>query len=120
MNIKEIILFDKKMRAISFYSEHEQMIGLQAVTLLPQDMCAIFYKDKAENVSFHMGTVAYPIDIVFLLNDKVVKIVHYLKPNSKERYSAYSDCIIEFNGGYCKRNNINLNDLAWTEKNMTN
>lgn len=120
MLIKEYSLFGKEIKAICFYTEQEHTIGLQSVSKLPQNMCAIFFKEQPETVSFHMGTVSYPIDIVFLLNNKVRKIVHNLMPNSKESYSCYSDCIIEFNGGYCKKNKINLNDIAWTEESTIN
>lgn len=120
MLIKEYNLFSKKVNALCLYSDEEHRIGLQSVSKLPQNMCAIFFKSKPETVSFHMGTVSFPIDIIFLLDNRVVKIVHNLKPNNKETFSCYSDCIIEFNGGYCKTNNIKLKDKAWIEKNMTN
>ena len=63
--------------------------GLQGFRPLKRDEAALFVFEKPEAVVFWMGSVVYPIDIVFVGPDnKVVKVYPNRKPGSTEYYPS--------------------------------
>jgi uncharacterized membrane protein (UPF0127 family) len=54
----------------------ERTRGLQGFRALEPDEAALFVFDKPESVMFWMGTVSYPIDIIFVANDGSVVAVY--------------------------------------------
>jgi len=68
-----------------------------------------------DHVTFHMGKVKFPIDILFLLDEfdgmKVAKIIHNAQPGALEVWSyGKTAYVLEVPGGSCKEHNIKIND----------
>lgn len=63
--------------------------GLQGFRPLAKDEAAFFVFEKSEAVTFWMGSVAYPIDIIFVGRDKkVIKVYRNCKPGSPNLYPS--------------------------------
>lgn len=63
------------------------------------------------DVTFHQGSVDYPLDIMFLRGNRIVEIEADTKVGGKERWACKEcDCVIETNGGFCHENNVSLDD----------
>jgi Na+/H+ antiporter NhaD/arsenite permease-like protein/uncharacterized membrane protein (UPF0127 family) len=63
--------------------------GLQGFRQLKQDEAALFVFEKAEPVTFWMGSVAYPIDIIFIGPDrKVARVYPDCRPGSLAYYPS--------------------------------
>jgi uncharacterized protein len=67
----------------------EKTVGLQAYSDLNQKCGLIFKYNKPTDVMFHMGSVAFPIDVAFLNDDDtIVKICKNIKPGTLEVFGA--------------------------------
>jgi uncharacterized membrane protein (UPF0127 family) len=76
--------------------------GLQGFRRLRAHEAALFVFDKPEVVTFWMGSVAYPIDIIFVGSDKkVVRVYPDCKPGSQDIYPSgkYAAWVIETAAG---------------------
>ena len=63
--------------------------GLQGFRQIKKDEAALFVFDQPQVVSFWMGSVSYPIDIVFVgLDRKVAAVFRNRKPGSPDIYSS--------------------------------
>ena len=63
--------------------------GLQGFRQLKRDEAALFVFQKPEAVTFWMGSVTYPIDIIFIGPDKkVVRVYPNSRPRSLEYYPS--------------------------------
>lgn len=67
--------------------------------------CMVFKMGKGHH-SFWMKDCLIPLDIVFVLNNRISKIHHNCPPVSDEpnppKYKGIGDHVIEFPGGTCK------------------
>ena len=92
--------------------ERDQREGLQKYSSLNNDFGMLFKFPQAKRASFHMGSVSFPIDIIFVNdNDVVSGIVHNVQPGTKGSWSANrTACVVEANGGFCKLNGIIIGD----------
>jgi Na+/H+ antiporter NhaD/arsenite permease-like protein/uncharacterized membrane protein (UPF0127 family) len=62
--------------------------GLQGFRQLARDEAALFIFEKPEAVTFWMGSVAYPLDIIFITVDKRVgQVFLACRPGSRDYYS---------------------------------
>ena len=85
----------------------KKIAGLQSINNLEENECMLFEYKRAQNLSFHMGSVKYPIDIIFLKDNKIKKISHNVPPGDCGIYACVdSDSVIEVNGGLCKKLSI--------------
>jgi len=76
--------------------------GLQGFRKLNKDEAALFVFDKPEEVTFWMGSVAYPIDIIFVgPNKKISKVYRNRQPGSQDLYSSVNKAkwVIETEAG---------------------
>lgn len=116
------VKFDNALfKACVAYSNLEKSKGLEVFSSLEADKGMLFPFEKVNHVSFHMGSVSFPIDIVFLtdtsLGLKVAKIVHNAQPGTDEIWSCPNVLhVLEIPGGSCKKYNIKLNDLCVLEE----
>jgi uncharacterized membrane protein (UPF0127 family) len=63
--------------------------GLQGFRQLKRDEAALFVFEKPQSVTFWMGSVAYPIDIIFVGPDKrVVRVYPDRKPGSRDYFPS--------------------------------
>lgn len=84
----------------------QRAAGLEVKDSLKDSEGMFFPFDPPENVTFHMGKVRFPIDIVFLMNDgnkmRVGKVIHNVEPGSDDRWSFQkASAVLEVSGGMC-------------------
>jgi len=87
----------------------EKEVGLSNKKSLPNNEGMLFKFEKAGYYSFWMKDMKFPIDIIFIKNNKIVTIYNDVKPpvNNKE-LAIYqplepADTILEINSGLAKK-----------------
>ncbi|APU88871.1 hypothetical protein Rctr197k_042 [Virus Rctr197k] len=89
----------------------EQARGLQGLSLRAgEGMLFPFHPPRA--ATFHMGKVAYPIDLVFADGGgRVGRIVHAAQPGSRETWSApIVGAVVELPGGFAQQVGLSVGD----------
>lgn len=83
----------------------EKVIGLQSYTNLNESAGLLFKYSNPEDVIYHMGTVQFPIDIIFIDPDsKIKKIYKNIKPGSLSTFGcAQVKNVLEICGGLTDR-----------------
>ena len=110
------VLFAGKQFNVAIAKTQEDLSsGLEVVSKLEKDEGMLFPFVPKDHVTFHMGKVKFPIDILFLLDEfvgfKVAKIIHNAQPGALETWSyGKTAYVLEVPGGSCKKHNININD----------
>ena len=102
-----VIINDSKLFVKVALTEFEQSYGLMHLTTPPN---MIFPYKQAQVNTFWMKNTPCPLDIVFCLAGKIVKICSG-KPYSTEMIgNTLSDLVFETVAGNCAKNNINVGD----------
>ena len=93
-------------------SYQKQVVGLQLHSSLRPDAGMVFNYARPSYLTFHMGKVAFPIDIVFADKDnEIIKIYRNCQPGSQEIYScANATKVIEVVGSFCAFYDIDVGD----------
>lgn len=98
-------------------TEEEKQIGLSKFDSLPKDKAILFIFEKADFYHFWMRDMKFPIDIIFINDDKIVTIHQDLKsPKSQdENIPTYTsdepaDKVLEINAGLSKKYNFKKGD----------
>ncbi len=96
-------------------TSEEQQRGLSGLNSLPSDQGMLFLFDKPDYYSFWMKNMKFPIDIIFIKDDKVVSIVENAKPQSDTNPPIYQpeapiNRVLEINAGLSKKYNIKKGD----------
>lgn len=93
----------------------KKVMGLQNRDYLNKKQGMLFTYKKPTDVSFHMGTVSFPIDIIFVDEENLVKkISSNIQPQTAGTFScAQSKCVLEIPGGFCEANGIKEGDLIF-------
>ena len=88
-------------------------VGLQSYSSLPNDSGLLFKYEKPTDVTFHMGTVGFPIDIIFAdKNGEILKISKEISPGNLDLYScAGVSSVLEISGGLSDKLGINIGDV---------
>jgi uncharacterized membrane protein (UPF0127 family) len=97
----------------------EKTMGLQDRDVLERDHGMLFPYEVPQNVMFHMGTVKFPIDILFIDENKnVKKISKNIKPNTLGTYGCSEiKYVLEIPGGYCDSARIEEGDrVSFSDK----
>lgn len=95
-------------------SPADQARGLQVrASLVPGDGM-LFPFSPARAATFHMGSVSYPIDIVFVgADNRVAKIIHDAQPGAATRWGfATCSAVVELPGGFAQRVGLGLGALV--------
>lgn len=81
-----------------------QIVGLQKHAGLGPYEGMIFLYDQPQKATFHMASVRFPIDIVFIGSDsRVTKIVENIEPGTPGRWGmSHTSAVVEVNGGFCR------------------
>jgi uncharacterized membrane protein (UPF0127 family) len=89
-----------------------QARGLQGHPPLEDGQGMLFPFDPPRATAFHMGKVAFPIDLVFAGGGgTIARIVHGAQPGTRERWNhAITSAVIEVPGGFCQRRGIRVGD----------
>jgi uncharacterized membrane protein (UPF0127 family) len=84
-------------------TSEEKRDGLQAYSRLKKECGLVFSYKRPSDVMFHMGSVSYPIDIIFMdKDDNVKKIYRDIPPGSPEVFGASGiSNVLEISGGLC-------------------
>ncbi len=96
----------------------QQASGLQTYDKLAENRGLWFPFNNRRKASFHMGDVKFPIDIIFIDYDKISRIASNVQPRQMGAWAAVCTDVIEVNGGFCKKHNINAGDRALTPVTM--
>ncbi len=95
----------------------KQIKGLSGVTSLPEGHGMLFVFDKPGNNSFWMHGMKFPLDIIFILDDRVVGVYENLPPADDRELNppqwggdVISDRALEINAGMVKKFNIKVGD----------
>jgi len=85
--------------------------GLMHRDKLDENSGMVFIFEKKEPVAFWMKNVKFPLDLVFISNNKIVKINKNVPICTSENCPIYPcyipvDTVIEFNAGFCEKHNI--------------
>ncbi len=97
----------------------EQQKGLSGREKLPQDQGILFIFAKADHYPFWMKEMKFPIDIIFIKNNKIVSITHNAQPIKKDDnnppiYQSEEPFThaLEINGGLAKKYAFKKNDTV--------
>lgn len=92
----------------------ERSQGLMYRNEMDADKGMLFIFDNMEMQSFWMKNTIIPLDILFIDNKGVINTIHRnTVPYSEKSLPSKqkSQFIVEVNGGFCQRHNINEGDL---------
>lgn len=100
-------------------TEKEKEIGLAKYKNIPQNFGMLFTFEKPEYHSFWMKNMRFPIDIIFIRNNKIVTIFKNASPpksNNEQLLiytpSQFSDTVLEINAGLSEKNKFKNGDLV--------
>jgi len=88
-------------------NEHRQ--GLQGRPMLKEREMLLFEFKSADYHTFHMGSVNYPIDIVWCAWGRITKVAKNCQPHSKDTWTGYGNIVVELLGGTCQKLGIGEN-----------
>jgi len=91
--------------------------GLQAYSSIKNSFGLLFPYKKATDVSYHMGTVSYPIDILFLDDQSLIKkIEENIQPGSPGIFSCSGvKNVLEIKGGMSSLLDIKVGDAVFLD-----
>lgn len=93
-------------------TEEKKKIGLCHTPIL-DDNCGMYfpYLPMGERVNIIQSSVKYPLDLIFVKNDKIVKLVEGTKVGSSDVWCCKScSSVIEVNSGFVKEYDLALGD----------
>lgn len=115
----EIIINNTSFKIELADSPEEQNLGLGNRDSLPEDHGMLFIFDKPGNHSFWMKGMKFPLDMIFILDNKIVGIyenVPILTDNNLNPriYGSEieSDMVLEINAGLSKKYNFKKGDIV--------
>jgi len=98
-------------------TQQDKIMGLQPYSSLSNNCGLLFKYDKPESLTFHMGSVKFPIDIAFIdENDVIKKIYSNIQPGSLDIFTcADSKNVLEVCGGITDALGIAVGDRVFFE-----
>ncbi len=116
-NPSGLIKINNKIIVAELVSEPRlQYQGLSNRESLCADCGMLFvFRDKRER-DFVMRNMNFPLDILFITDNKIINIAENLTPEGNQPSNIYQsaqavDQVLELNGGYCQKNGIKAGDL---------
>lgn len=101
-----VSVYDKDKKLASFKCDiaktfQEKVNGLQVYSSLGSDSGLLFEYDRPQDVLYHMGTVKFPIDIIFIDEDqKIKKICKNIQPGTLGTFGCANTLyVLEVIGG---------------------
>lgn len=98
-------------------TDKEKRIGLSEKKSLPENSGMLFVFEKPDYYSFWMKEMQFPIDIIFIKENKIVTIYADLKPpkTQDESLPIYkpaepADMVLEINSGLAQKYNLKKGD----------
>lgn len=99
-------------------SSRDKEVGLSKYTNLSQNQGMLFPFGTASNYSFWMKDMQFPIDIIFIRNNKIVVIYQNVQPPQKNqnltiyRPQELSDTVLEINAGLSEKYGFTKGDFV--------
>jgi uncharacterized protein len=117
INLANIIINDKSVKVEIADSLDKQIQGLSNRSSLPPDTGMLFVFSKAQIQKFWMKDMNFPLDIIWIDNNKIVNISPNLAPEGAapaNTYSSIYNCnyVLEVNAGFSEKNNIKIGDYV--------
>ncbi len=104
-------------------SSEEKQIGLSSRQSLPQDYGMLFQFGTPDYYIFWMKNMKFPIDIIFIRDNKIVSIIENappLKPNDQKpltyKPKSPADTVLEINSGLSKKYGFKIGDEVKIKK----
>jgi len=109
---------DKKISVEIASSDNDQYRGLSNRESLCEDCGMLFNFSDYDERTFVMRDMKFPLDIIFINDNKIINIAPGLAPEGNKPTHTYSSQgkasrVLEVNGGYCKKNNIKIGDKIY-------
>lgn len=106
---------DKKINIDIAFSDNDQYRGLSDRESLCGDCGMLFHFSDYNQRAFVMRNMKFPLDIIFINDNKIINIASNLAPEGDNPASIYysegkANDVLELNGGYCEKNNIKVGD----------
>lgn len=94
-------------------TSEEQEIGLAKYNKIEQNQGMLFLFAKADNYSFWMKNMKFPIDIIFIENNEVVYIFPNVPVSTNDNLPVYTtktkaNKVLEINAGLAKKYGIKI------------
>jgi len=121
LSTPKVELSDKSFTVAVADEAKEQEKGLSGKNNLPKNRGMLFVFGKPDYYSFWMKDMKFPIDIIFINGDKVVKIYHNVPtPPQSGGLAVYqtpqpADRVLEINAGLSKKYNFKEGDKVKIE-----
>lgn len=103
--------------------EKEKQIGLSGRNNMPQDYGMLFEFTNADYHAFWMRNMKFPIDIIFIRDNKIITVFHNVPPPKSEDENLVlyqpdepSNKVLEINAGLAKKYNIKRGDTITISK----
>jgi len=100
-------------------TQKEKEIGLSKKEMLEKNAGMLFLFERPAYYSFWMKNMKFPIDIIYIRNDRIVTIHKNVKPpkNPNESLPIYNskepaDTVLEINAGLSEKYNFKEKDLV--------
>ena len=94
-------------------TSREQSVGLAKYKKIDMNQGMLFLFPKPDYYSFWMKNMQFPIDIIFISNNKVVDVFYNVPLSPNENLSTYTtktkaDKVLEINAGLVKKYGIKV------------
>jgi len=96
-------------------TEAEQTQGLSNHAPLKDNQGMLFVFNELTPRTFWMKNMNFPIDIIWIKDNTIIKISHNLPPEGDNPKNVYKsdgaiNNVLEVNSGWAQKNNINIGD----------
>lgn len=88
----------------------KQIKGLQGRQELALGRGLLFPFPSTRRATMHMGSVSFPIDILFIRNGRIARIVHDAQPGETSLWTDTASSILELPGGFALSYGIAVGD----------
>lgn len=97
-------------------TDKDKQVGLSKYNSISDGKGMLFVFDKADYYPFWMKDMKFPIDIIYIKNNKVVTVLTDLRAETSDSVIYYptspSDKVLEVNAGLAAKNGIEAGDMV--------
>lgn len=116
---------DHKFQVYVAKSDKDKAIGLTKFNSIKLDEGMLFVFDQKDKYPFWMHNMKFPIDIIYIADDKVVDVIPDAQPTSDSSTNVQiyepsdpANYVLEINDGLAKKYNITKGDTVSIPKNL--
>lgn len=116
----KVIINKQQFSAKIADTEEKRQIGLSQTNSLGKNEGMIFIFDNPNLYSFWMKDMKFPIDIIYINNEKIVKIFENVQTQTGENLTVYTpdqpaNRVLEINAGQSKKYDFKVGDKVTIE-----